>query len=327
MASLSATLVVLALVLSSISSVYASPFRVVRESAKRDDIPTLTDSQVAAFRPYTYFASAAYCTPNTTINWTCGSHCEENSGFMPTASGGDGNETQYWYVGYDPTLDTVLVAHQGTASMYVFFLKYAIHLSLSYKFSIADFIDVDFFLESLDPVLFPGISPSIKAHNGFAGAHARAARAVLAAAAQTLAAHAGASVTTVGHSLGAALALLDAVFLPLHLPPGTALRFVGYGLPRVGNAAFADYVGARAHGADVTHVNNRRDPVPIVPGRALGFRHPAGEVHIQASGAWDACPGRDDPSELCIVGDVPTLLSSDVSDHTGPYDGILMGCT
>lgn len=32
---------------------------------------------------------------------------------------------------------------------------------------------------------------------------------------------------------GAAIALLDFAFLPLHLPNGTNVRFVGYGTPRV----------------------------------------------------------------------------------------------
>jgi hypothetical protein len=38
-------------------------------------------------------------------------------------------------------------------------------------------------------------------------------------------------LTTV--SLGGALALLDSIFLPLHLPPGTTFRAVTYGMPRV----------------------------------------------------------------------------------------------
>ena len=103
------------------------------------------------------------------------------------------------------------------------------------------------------------------------------------------------SVTTLTLRLetGAAIGLLDAIYLPLHIPNLTT-RFVGYGLPRVGNQHFADYVDAAVQGATlsaVTHINNKKDDVPILPGRFLGFHHPSGEVHIDEAGAWLACPG------------------------------------
>lgn len=41
-------------------------------------------------------------------------NCDANPGFQTTASGGDGDSTQYWYVGYDPSLQEVIVSHQGT---------------------------------------------------------------------------------------------------------------------------------------------------------------------------------------------------------------------
>jgi predicted lipase len=142
---------------------------------------------------------------------------------------------------------------------------------------------------------------------------------ILAAVLALLEQHSASSVVVTGHSLGAALALLDAVYLPLHLPEGTGVRVVTYGMPRVGNRPFADYVDATLPG-NVTHVNNKKDPVPTVPWRFMGFVHPAGEVHIQDSGAWVACEGQDDPSPLCVVGDEPDLLHSNIFDHLGPYD-------
>lgn len=90
-------------------------------------------------------------------------------------------------------------------------------------------------------------------------------------------------------SIGAAITLLDSVYLPLWLPEGTTFQTIGYGLPRVGNQAFADYVDANLH---LTHINNEEDPIPICPGMFLGFVHPAGEVHIRDSGMWAACPGK-----------------------------------
>ena len=133
------------------------------------------------------------------------------------------------------------------------------------------------------------------------------------------------SVTLVGHSLGAALALLDAVYLPLHLPAITSVRMVGYGMPRVGNAAFADYVDSSS-ALLVTHINNLKDPVPIVPGEFLGYVHPSGEIYIQEVGMWVVCPGQHNPSPFCIVGDEPTVLDGNIVDHIGLYDDdIVMG--
>ena len=36
--------------------------------------------------------------------------------------------------------------------------------------------------------------------------------------------------------------------------------------------------------------------------------------------------GQDNPSKLCVVGDVPNILKWNVGDHNGPYGGITMAC-
>jgi hypothetical protein len=41
-------------------------------SAKRQSITTLSTAQINAFTPYTWFASTAYCSPSTTLAWSCG---------------------------------------------------------------------------------------------------------------------------------------------------------------------------------------------------------------------------------------------------------------
>ena len=46
--------------------------------------------------------------------------------------------------------------------------------------------------------------------------------------------HDASSVTVVGHSLGAALALLDGAYLAMRLPSEISVTVVGYGMPRVG---------------------------------------------------------------------------------------------
>ena len=155
--------------------------------------------------------------------------------------------------------------------------------------------------------------------------HPRTAPYILSAVQNTLSAEGISSVTVVGHSLGGALALLDGVFLSLQLSKDVTVKVISYGMPRVGNKAFANFIDSQLSGL-VTHVNNKEDPVPTVPGMFLKFHHPSGEIHIQDSGAWDACPGQDNPSNLCIVGDVNYIWKGRLKNHDGPYAGVAMGC-
>ncbi|EGO01496.1 hypothetical protein SERLA73DRAFT_85185 [Serpula lacrymans var. lacrymans S7.3] len=293
---------ILAAALLGIAAVQATPYHVARQS-----ITALTTSQIDVFTPYTWYASTGYCTAATTLAWNCGANCDANPDFKPVASGGNGDSVQYWFVGYDPNLDTVIVSHQGTNTSEILPLV----------------TDGDFFLTNLDTTLFPGISSDIEVHDGFKNEQASTATDVLAAVESAMSTYSTTTVTIVGHSLGAAISLLDSVYLPLWLPSGTTFQTFGYGLPRVGNQAFANYVDANLH---LTHVNNEEDPIPICPGMFLGFVHPAGEVHIEDSGEWAACPGQDNPSTQCIVGDVPYIWDGDETDHDGPYNGVEMGC-
>lgn len=100
----------LAAALSILPTFLASP---LVSNEKRQSITTLSANQISAFTPFTFFASAAYCDPSTTINWSCGcellfplhlvqrtnacpvANCEANTGFLPTASGGDGSDVQF----------------------------------------------------------------------------------------------------------------------------------------------------------------------------------------------------------------------------------------
>ncbi|KAH9055744.1 lipase class 3 family protein [Lactarius vividus] len=299
---------------------------------KRQDITSLSRDEISSFAPFTHFASTAYCKPSTTRDWSCGrallaalsttlcgydilmapllANCQANSDFVPTASGGDGDATQFWYVGFSPSQNnSVIVAHQGTDTSKL----------------LPILTDINLLREPLDSSLFPGVSSSVKAHVGFASEQAKTASTILSAVQQTLSAHSASSVTIVGHSLGAALALLDGVYLRLHLDKTVNVRVIGYGMPRVGNQDFANWVDAHLDG-QVTHINNREDRIPTLPPRLLGFHHPSGEVHITDSGTWESCPGQDNPSTLCSVGDVSNNFKSNTNDHNGPYDGISMHC-
>lgn len=76
--------------LAAASAVQAAPGLRARQA-----ITALGTSQISAFQPYTYYASAGYCAASETVTWSCGANCEANPTFEPVASGGNGDSTQY----------------------------------------------------------------------------------------------------------------------------------------------------------------------------------------------------------------------------------------
>ncbi|KAF9494918.1 alpha/beta-hydrolase [Pleurotus eryngii] len=262
---------------------------------------------IAALKPYTYYASTGYCKPEDTLTWKCGENCEANAQFQPFASGGDGNATQYWYAGYDPKIDSVIVGHQG--------------VDINLEHVIMTVMDID--IVDPDPVMFPGmIKKGVAMHAGFMRAHASSAADVMAAVKQATEKHNTKNVTFVGHSLGAALGSLDAVQLSLQ-DPSLNIRVIGYGMPRVGNTAFADYVDEKIK---VTRINNKLDPIPIVPPTEYGYYHPSGEIHILETGDWVVCAGQESNDGTCSAGAVEHMFAGAITDHSGPYDGVVFGC-
>ena len=76
--------------LALLPAAFAAPALEVRQS-----ITALTTSQITPFRPYTHYASTAYCEPANTLAWNCGANCQANPTFEPIASGGDGSDIQF----------------------------------------------------------------------------------------------------------------------------------------------------------------------------------------------------------------------------------------
>ncbi|KAF8469384.1 alpha/beta-hydrolase [Russula ochroleuca] len=266
----------------------------------------LNHTDLSTFTPYIEFARAAYCDSNKIAGWKCGGACDALPGFVPTLTGGDGAGTQYFYVGYWPAQSAVVVAHQGTDP----------------KKMLAVLTDVNFNFMALDPALFPGIPGDIEVHSGWVIEHMKTANQILAEVERLMDQYSSTKVVLVGHSLGGALAELDTMFMTLNLPESTTVRGVTFGMPRVGNVAWARFFDSQV--SNFTRINNKRDPVPVVPGRLLGFRHPATEIHIQPDGKAVICPD-DGVDPQCSDKLVPDVLEGNIDDHGGPYNGILIG--
>ncbi|KAI0248632.1 alpha/beta-hydrolase, partial [Lactifluus subvellereus] len=271
-------------------------------------VTPLSDYQFADLVPYIEFARAAYCSPDIIVGWQCGDACSALPGFVPTLTGGDGNSIQFFYIGFWPDQSAVVVAHQGTNPLKL--MSVLTDLSVAFM--------------APDPNLFPNVPNGVQVHSGFAIEHQKTARQILAEVVRLLAKHSSTHVILTGHSLGGALAELDALFMKFNLPAGTTIRGVTLGTPRVGNEAWATFFDSQV--SEFTRMNNKHDPVPTVPGRLLGFRHPSGEIHIESDGRAVACPGADDGTDpQCSDQLVPNILEGNIVDHLGPYHGIFVG--
>ncbi|EJD47920.1 lipase [Auricularia subglabra TFB-10046 SS5] len=271
-----------------------------------DEVVPLESSQLTGFSPYAFFAASAYCDPILTTNWTCGPNCDGVADFIPTAVGGDGVFMQFWYVGYYPPLNSVVVSHQGTKPANIIPLL----------------TDVDFVLEDPDEEIFPGLEDQgIKIHNGFHDQHTKAFADVFAAVQQTMAERGTNNIMVAGHSLGGALGVLDAIAMQIRLPDAR-IQIVTFGQPRLGNQEFADYIDA--HFPGTVRFTNKRDLVPTIPGRFTGYAHFSTEIHIREDESIVLCHGRDNTD--CIIKDVPTVFSGDLFFHRGPYNGVIMKC-
>jgi len=195
-------------------------------------------------------------------NWDCHA-CQElpylnASVFSDIVTGTNG------YVGYDPFARTVIVAFAGTDP-----------LRLQNWIDDLNFIKTD----------YPNCE-GCKVHKGFYNQYSRVQTQIVQAASSFIAADPKATLQVTGHSMGAALSVLCGIDLQHRLGKQVETLY-NYGLPRVGNAAFATYAQAELNLFRLTH---NRDPVPHLPTESMGFRHPAFEVfYNEANSAYKIC--------------------------------------
>ncbi|KAK7685860.1 hypothetical protein QCA50_011207 [Cerrena zonata] len=260
----------------------------------------MVDSQLV--RP-ALFSRLAYCSAVKTKSLTCGAPCDAVKGISVVTAGGDDGKVPGFFIATDPSTQSVIVAHQGTDSTNIM--------------SIAN--DVKFVQKGMDAKVFPKADKDAKVHDGFQDAQVRTADTVLKTVQDTLTKSKFKRVLVTGHSLGAAIAMLDGVMLKMALPANVEVSAVVFGLPRVGNEAFANMVDKLL--PSFTHVTNQKDPVPLLPPKLLDFQHPAGEVHISSvdsksgKAALVACPGQENKN----CADNNSLLTPSISNHEGPY--------
>ncbi|KAF4590311.1 hypothetical protein EYR40_009298 [Pleurotus pulmonarius] len=314
--SMKAIIIALLISLSSLSSVTAAPAPMPTVRRLTLDPPnTITEvtmlqgAQVSNYEPFSFFAKAAYCKQSLLKDWSCGRSCNQNPDFVPTLFGGDGGSIQFFYVGYWPKEDSVVVVHQGTDPFELCALL----------------TDLNIIRTGLDETLFPGIPSEVSVHDGFRRVHAKTAVQILAEVKRLLDEKKTKNIITVGHSLGGALAALDSLYFRLNLPEDIDIRTITFGAPRFGNEAFVQFFESKLN--QFKRINHKRDVIPIVPGRFLGYMHLKGETHILGNGTTVGCPGNDNAEdEFCHIKSVPNLTKGNIAHHLGPYPGnVFMG--
>ncbi|KAB5591622.1 Lipase [Ceratobasidium theobromae] len=213
-------------------------------------VAPVSAAAISSYAPYAHFAAAAYC--SGTADWSCKA-CKNVPGFVPYATGGNGNDVPMWYIGWWPAESSVVVVHEGTDPTKI----------------LSVLTDANIILSSLSTALFPGVSSSVKVHSGFKDAHASTAAVVLATVKKILAEKGATKVTLAGHSLGGAISALDALYLRLNLPSTISIKAVTHGQPRVGNQEFANLMDQKV--TDFSRITNMEDEIPIVPGKFAGL--------------------------------------------------------
>ena len=122
-------------------------------------------------------------------------------------------------------------------------------------------------------------------------------------------------VTVIGHSLGAAMGLVSAADFNYRIGTGVHNIYL-YGLPRVGNPIFADWVD-KTFGKKLHWAVSGKDWVPHVPPREFGYQHPSNYIWINPANStnWKRYPGQENVHGFNRI--QPDWLSFD--DHQGVY--------
>ncbi|SJL12042.1 uncharacterized protein ARMOST_15461 [Armillaria ostoyae] len=265
----------------------------------------------SAFSRPAFFSRVAYCSSDSVTNFGCGAPCDalDADSVEILATGGDGGTVPRFVIAHDKSTNSIVVAHQGTDPENIL--------------SILN--DAEFVPTPIDTEFFPSAGgKDIEVHSGFLSTFSRTASTVLSTVRSAITSTGAETLVLTGHSLGAALATLDALMFNDALT-NVSIQTTTFGSPRVGNQAFADFVDASLSSRGFARITNKADPVPHLPPLALDFVHAEGEVHLGDVGAV-LCEGQENKSDACADGVGLLAIADGVGDHLGPYfDGISFG--
>ncbi|KAG8900280.1 AP-3 complex subunit delta, partial [Tulasnella sp. 403] len=223
---------------------------------------TLLDSDKKLASDIIQFARTGYVDPVTIKLWKCGEPCDRVAPVYYEASGGNGNSAPNWFVLYWPAQNAIVINHQGTSPDKLGTVL--IDLKISPRpLQIPPFNDIS-----------RGSPPDARVHTGFFGDYLTSANQIRVQVKSIL----KDGVTTpsgtkempdkifvTGYSLGAAVAVLNALDLALSLPESIPVTAITIGTPKIGNKAFADWADKVLDPKRNIRIVNEKDIVPLLP--------------------------------------------------------------
>ncbi|CAG8529287.1 3914_t:CDS:2 [Paraglomus occultum] len=211
---------------------------VISQPNPAQGITHLEDGEIANLRRYISYAAVTYCENNNDLeNWNCGKHCNNTPGteFVQAFSAsrtfleflGD----NYGYIAVNHEFLEIVIAFRGTTNL----LNVAEDLySIESAFQ-AEGVSYD------GRSIAPAVSNKIYVHKGFYDAWKSLKGKINDKLNSLIKQYRGYSVVVTGHSLGGAMAVLQAVDIKTTYPE-IMPRLYTYNAPRVGNEYFAFHV-------------------------------------------------------------------------------------
>ncbi|KAJ3741672.1 alpha/beta-hydrolase [Lentinula detonsa] len=208
-----------------------------------------------------------------------------------------------YIVAHDNSTNTIVVAHRGTNT----------------KNLLSILTDLEIKHVDLDKSIFKNPN-GVTVHVGFQDTFKHTSSIILTEVKKALIEYQSQSVLITGHSQGAAIATLGAVMLHEQLDSSVKKSVVVFGLPRMGNEHWANYVDSTI-GSEFHRVTDRKDPVVDLPPHLLNFFHPSGEIHIEEvdengqATKVAACPGQE--NKHCSAGN--SIFHDEWLNHRGRF--------
>ncbi|KPA78984.1 lipase precursor-like protein [Leptomonas pyrrhocoris] len=265
-------------------------------------------SEADAMR-YHYYEAASYCGASAVEAWTCGRVCSHVPGFQTFAVLDNDDFGTQGFVGVDHNNSQIVVAFRGSSDL-ANWLMDLLAKSIAYK-----------------PT---SCGSACEVHTGFMLSYLSVCSEMHHAVQTLLGTYPNYGIVVTGHSLGGAMATLAAAGLQEVLNEGNftpapqPVTLYTYGSPRVGNAAFVQWVTDLLSNGASYRVTHERDPVVRLPPISWGYAHLPGEVfyrHDAVSSRVMCVDTVTQPDKKCSIG----MFSVIVSDHLN-YMGEYTGC-